>query len=132
MKRKSLKPFSAIFGLLALAGTVSGLVAQEGPGFKGHWEGAIVVPGAPIEINVDFTVSDEGVWSGDISIPSQMAEDIPLAGVTVEGSKISFMMADVPGDPTFTGTLSEDGKTIAGPFTQSGAELEFQLTRKDP
>jgi len=50
----------------------------------------------------------------------------------VEGSKISFMMADVPGDPTFTGTLSEDGKTIAGPFTQSGAEMEFQLTRKDP
>ena len=61
-----------------------------------------------------------------------MAQDVPLADVTVEGKTVSFRMADVPGDPTFTGTLSEDGKTIAGPFTQGVAELEFTLTRIDP
>lgn len=26
----------------------------------------------------------------------------------------------------------EDGKTIKGPFTQSGGGFEFTLTRKDP
>lgn len=122
----------ALFALLALAGTASGLFAQEKPGFEGHWEGAILVPNAPIEINIDLTVDEEGVWSGDISIPAQMAQDVPLAEVTVEGASISFMMAGVPGDPTFKGTLSEDGKTVSGPFTQGGAELEFKLTRKNP
>jgi len=41
-------------------------------------------------------------------------------------------MADVHGDPTFTGTFSEDGKTIAALFTQGGVDLTFTLTRKDP
>jgi hypothetical protein len=77
-------------------------------------------------------VNEEGIWSADISIPAQMTEDFPLSDVKVEGREVSFRMADVPGDPTFTGALSEDGKTISGPFTQGGAALEFTLTRKDP
>ena len=30
-------------------------------------------------------VDADGVWTGDISIPAQMAEDIPLADVKVDG-----------------------------------------------
>ena len=132
MMRMNRRTLPALFGFLALAGLVSGLMAQGNPGFEGHWEGAILVPNAPIEINIDLTVNEEGVWSGDISIPAQMAQDVPLAEVTVEGTSISFMMEGVPGEPTFKGTLSEDGTTITGPFTQGGAELEFKLTKKDP
>ena len=96
-----------------------------------HWVGAIEVPGAPIEIDVDLMVNAEGVWSGDISIPAQMAQDVPLINVKVEGKSVTFGM-DIPGEPLFTGTLSDDGKTISGPFSQSGAELTFTLTREDP
>ncbi|MBT8398572.1 MAG: hypothetical protein HKO65_08265 [Gemmatimonadetes bacterium] len=132
MKRITPAPIPFLIAFLALLGTAPALTAQEAAAFEGHWEGEIVVPNAPIEINVDLMVSEEGVWSGDISIPAQMAQDVPLADVKVDGTKVSFMMAGVPGEPTFSGTLSEDGQTITGPFTQSGAELEFKLTKKDP
>jgi hypothetical protein len=71
----------------------------------------------------------EGSWSGDISIPAQATEDFPLSEVTVEGVEVSFLMAGVPGDPTFKGSLSEDGQILSGMFSQGGAELEFNLTR---
>jgi len=132
MKRITLSSIPLALCLLFLGALPSPGDAQETPTPAGHWEGAILVPGSEIEIDVDFMVDEEGVWSADISIPAQMAQDFPLADVKVEGKTVSFRMADVQGDPTFTGTLSEDGKTITGPFTQSGGEFEFTLTRKDP
>ena len=128
MKRLVLPLGILILCLLAL-GPTSPLSAQDA---SGHWDGAIVTPQGDLPINVDLAKGEDGAWSGDISIPAQMAEDIPLVDVVVEGNKVSFRMADVPGDPTFTGTLAEDGKTISGPFTQGGAQLEFKLTRVDP
>ena len=132
MKRLCLSNLPPALFLLALGAFANPLTAQETPTPAGHWEGAIMVPGAPIEINVDLMVDADGIWSADISIPAQMAEDFPLADVKVEGKAVSFRMADVPGDPSFMGTLSDDGKTISGPFTQSGGEFEFTLARKDP
>ena len=49
--------------------------------------------------------------------------------VMVDGAKVGFKIPDVPGDPTFEGTLSEDGNEISGAYTQSGATVEFKLTR---
>ena len=37
-----------------------------------------------------------------------------FSDITVEGRAVSFRMYGVAGDPTFHGTLSEDGQTIAG------------------
>jgi hypothetical protein len=117
--------------LLSMALTALPISAQDLQTPAGHWEGAIEVPGSPLEINVDLTVDEEGVWTGDISIPAQMAQDVPLINVNVDGKSVTFAM-EVPGDPTFIGTLSEDGNTISGPFTQGGVELTFTLTRKGP
>ena len=117
--------------LLPFTWGATAAVAQEGPGFAGHWVGAIQTPNGDLGINVDLAVSEEGVWSGDISIPAQGAVDFALADVVVDGSTVSFRMDGVAGDPTFSGTLSEDGTTISGPFTQGGAELQFILTRQE-
>jgi len=129
---KGLGQFASVLTLLLLplAWATTPVVAQEGPGFAGHWVGAIHVPNGDLGINVDLSMNEEGVWSGDISIPAQGAEDFALSDVVVEGSTVSFRMAGVAGDPTFSGTLSEDGTTISGPFTQGGAELTFTLTRE--
>ena len=88
--------------LLALGVTAiqQEIQAQDAPTPAGHWDGAIMVPDAPLEINIDLRVDEEGLWSGDISIPAQMAEDVPLADVAVEGSKVSFRIPEVPGDPS--------------------------------
>jgi hypothetical protein len=130
MKKAAVSLITVVVALLSTALTASPVEAQDAPDPSGHWEGAIEVPGSPLEINVDLTVDEEGVWTGDISIPAQMAQDVPLINVSVDGKSVTFAM-EVPGDPTFVGTLSEDGKTISGTFTQGGAELEFTLTRSD-
>jgi hypothetical protein len=119
----------AIF-LTAVVGAPGPLGAQEDPTPVGHWEGAILVPGGELGIDVDLTVED-GAWSGDISIPVQATQDFVLSEVAVEGSQVSFLMAGVPGDPTFKGILSEDGQTISGTFTQGGQSLDFRLTRSN-
>jgi len=106
-------------------------VGQEAPGFAGHWEGAILVPNGELGVNVDLGQGEDGTWWGDISIPAQATQDFPLSDVTVEEKSVSFRMAGVAGDPLFKGTLSDDGQTITGPFTQGGATLEFKLTRSE-
>ena len=104
---------------------------EEAPTPAGHWEGAILVPTGELGINVDLMLSD-GAWIGDISIPVQATQDFALSEVSVDGMAVSFLMAGVPGDPTFRGTMSDDGSTITGTFSQGGQNLDFRLTRSDP
>lgn len=106
------------------------VMAQDAVTPAGHWEGVIVVPGAELGIDVDLML-EEGAWSGDISIPAQQTQDFVLSDVIVEGTDVSFLMAGVPGDPTFSGKMAEDGQTITGTFSQGGQVLEFRLTRTD-
>lgn len=107
---------------------VASVGAQEVPSPEGHWEGAIVVPGGELGINVDLA-KDGDTWSGDISIPLQQTEDFPLSNIVVDGSRVTFSMAGVPGDPSFDGTISQDGQTISGSFTQGGQNLTFSMKR---
>lgn len=126
--RTRLPPFSTVTLLLALCLWAVPVQAQEAPSPEGHWEGAIQVPGGELGVNVDL-VNEEGIWSGDISIPMQQTEDFPLSDIGVEGTRVTFAMAGVPGAPRFDGTISEDGQTISGSFTQGGQNLTFSLTR---
>lgn len=95
-------------------------------GFAGEWEGTIEV--ANLDVQVTLEEGDSG-WSGAISIPAQGASDLPLGSFERDGDVLRFRIEGVPGEPTFEGTLSEDGNTLAGPFTQGGAKLSFTLTR---
>jgi uncharacterized protein len=93
----------------------------------GHWEGEIELPTVKLQVMVDLT-QENGAWKGDIDIPQQGAKDLPLEGITVEGSKVRFAIANIPGSPTFEGTL-ENG-AIRGTFTQGNASLPFRLGRE--
>lgn len=96
------------------------------PTLVGHWEGVIEVPASPLEVNLDFN-SDAGTLVGDITIPAQGARDLPLTGISLEGSSAAFTIAGVPGEPTFNGTFSETGTILAGDFTQGGQTFPFRL-----
>ena len=100
--------------------------AQQAGGPAGTWTGAIEIPGSPLEVSVTLTPDGEQ-WSGTIDIPAQGAVDLPLQSVAVDGDEVTFAIAGVPGEPTFTGTL--DGDAITGDFTQAGQEFPFTLTR---
>jgi uncharacterized protein len=96
---------------------------------EGYWEGAIEIRGNPLDIAVELRKDAQGSWSGTIDIPAQNARGVPLVNVMVEGREVAFAQAGVPGNPAFGGTLAEDGKSIAGEFTQGITRLTFLLRR---
>lgn len=103
--------------------------AQAPVDLAGTWEGAIKLPGAELNITVDFKQAGE-TWQGEIDIPQQSAKDLPLANIKREGMSVSFDLPNVPGNPTFKGTLAADGQSLAGDFKQSGQTFAFNLKRK--
>jgi hypothetical protein len=101
-------------------------VAQATAG--GHWEGSIQVPGQELQVAVDLK-GDGKKWEGTIAIPVQGLKGFPLSEISVQGDAVGFAMKGVPGVPTFKGTLSKDGKSLAGDFSQGGGTVPFALTR---
>ncbi len=122
---RAFRAAAALTALVIFLGAAPGLAAQTATA-AGHWEGAIEAPGQPLVVAVDLEESD-GAWSGTIDIPAQGADDLPLAGVQVDGETVRFTIDGVPGEPTFEGTMA-DGE-ITGDFTQGSATLPFRLGR---
>lgn len=108
----------------------TGPAAQAPAGAAGHWEGAIQLPDKELPVIVDLALAaDGGTWEGTIAIPAQNLKGFPLADITVGGESVTFAIPKVPGSPTFKGTVSKDGKSLAGDFTQGGGTVPFSLTR---
>lgn len=104
--------------------------SQSPAGPAGHWEGAIETPGQPLQIEVDLAARAGGTWEGTITIPAQNLKAFPLRNIAVQDSAVMFAMKGVPGEPEFKGTISKDGKSIVGQFSQGGAMMPFSLTWK--
>ncbi len=125
----TLRPFFLTLILLPIA--ASAVAAQAPPDLAGHWEGAIELPGTKLSIDVDFAAAPDGGWTGDVSIPAQMAKDLPLGGIGVDAAgEVTFAITGVPGDPTFRGRIGADG-ALAGSFTQGGGSFAFRLERAE-
>lgn len=79
-----------------------------------------------LEVDLDKAASG---WIGSVTIPAQGATGVPLDAISFNDGKGSFHFKGIPGDPTFTGTLSADGKTLEGTFSQGAASLPLRMTR---
>lgn len=112
-----------LFGMVLIA---AALWAQDGP--RGHWTGSIDVPGHAAAVEIDLDTTAEG-WVGSMAIPSQKASGIPLEAITFTNGECTFRIKGLPGEPTFTATLSADGLTLSGDFTENGESFPFKLSR---
>ena len=112
-----------LFGALLIATALS---AQDGP--RGHWTGSIDVPGHVAAVEVDLDRTAKG-WVGSMAVPSQKASGIPLEAISFTNGEWTFRIKGLPEAPTFTGTLSADGLTLSGDFTQGGESFPFKLSR---
>lgn len=110
-------------GALLIAGA---LWAQDGP--RGHWTGNIDLPDQALAVEIDLDKAADG-WVGSITIPAQNASGLPLDAITFTNGKCTFRIKGVPGEPTFNGTLSAEGKTLSGDFAQGGGSFPFKLSR---
>jgi hypothetical protein len=102
-------------------------LAQGKPAGSGHWEGTIQLPDRELKVAVDLAQNDKGEWIADMDIPEQNAKDVPLSKIVVKDASVSFALEGIPGDPSFTGQLSTDGKTLRGDFTQGGGSFAMVL-----
>lgn len=131
MKKSSLYLF-VLLGLTFILSS-SPLYAENAPSLSGHWKGQIDIPGMKLEILIDFSQKDDGSWTGSISIPAQKAKNLPLTNISQAENKVAFEIKDVPGNPVFSGTLSDDGLKITGEYTQAENTFPFLLeSAKDP
>ncbi len=124
---------SILLVLLALAGVSFAADAPPSPTAPpaGHWEGSINLPATKLGIAVDLeSTAKSDAWSGTIDIPAQMLRGFKLADVKVEGARVTFKMPNIPGEPAFDGTLSENGGRLAGNFRQGGQTFPFALERR--
>lgn len=98
----------------------------------GCWTGHIALPSGEMGITVQFNHQD-GVWTGDITIPAQNARNLPLEKIGFRESRWTWIISSVPGNPVFSGDLSPDGKELKGEFSQNGARFSFILHKStDP
>lgn len=115
----------AVVALVWMAAAVQ-LSAQND--MRGHWSGSIETPGGTLAMEVDLDKAASG-WIGSVSIPAQGATGVPLDAISFQDGKGSFHFKGIPGDPTFAGTLSADGKMLDGIFSQGPASLQLKLAR---
>ncbi len=123
--------FMALLGLCFLLIPIC-LQGQEDVDITGRWEGAIDLKQMELEIFVDFELTDDGEYFGEMDIPQQAAEDLPVTNVRVDGRNVSSDLEDVPGNASFEGELSDNGDTLSGDFTQGGQTFQFYLIKEDP
>jgi hypothetical protein len=113
------------------AAQVAGEMGKVKPSaIDGDWSGTLSAGGQTLRLAFHFhTVpTDAGdTIRGLMDSLDQDATGIPCGKVTVDGRKVSV---DVPAAKgTYEGTLSADGKTITGTWSQ-GTPVELDRTRK--
>jgi hypothetical protein len=118
-----MKPTNLITALLVT--TVASIAAD----LSGHWEGSIQTPTKEVTFEVDLANNNQGGLTGAFSNPSQNLKGLPLSDISVDGKSIRFQIKGTPGERAFKGTLSADGKSISGDYTQSGYAMPFRLAR---
>ena len=121
-----------LVGVALLMVSAVGAMAQTpaGPPGSGHWEGSITVQGKDLRLEVDLVQRAGDTWEGAAGFPDMNAKEIPLSGIAVQGSAVTFGVKGVPGDPLFKGTLSKDSRTLSGDFTQGPVSGTFTLAWK--
>jgi hypothetical protein len=133
--RSLFRPFLWMSLAVSLLFLLDGRAVTAGPpGPEGRWKGAIIfTPGEQeLGIAVELSRRPDGSLAGTLSIPSHDIVSDPLEDVAVDGSLVSFVYRDRASVQVLNGTLSADGRSIAGQLSgQDGGSHSFELARED-
>ncbi|MCW1401520.1 alpha/beta fold hydrolase [Novosphingobium sp. MW5] len=86
-------------------------------GLDGRWNGEIVLNGVTLRQGVRFRTAPTGTI-GLYESPDQMVSGVPVRGLSREGNALKFSL--LGGMLSFSGTLSDDGQSLAGTLAQQG------------
>ena len=91
---------------------------------SGHWKGSVQATTMEVKIDVDLVKSTKGDLTGTLS-----SVDQKVTNVAVDGNRVSFQVKGMAGQRVFRGSLSTDGQSITGDYTQGDHSMPFLLTR---
>lgn len=119
----------SVFAVVVLCGSAFSLhAADTAKTPEGYWLGELALPTGPLQISVHFARGGDAGWRGAMDVPAQGTRNLELK-VVVAARRIRFSAPGIPGAPTYTGTLSDDGAKITGDFKQGNATFPFFLDR---
>ena len=114
--------------VLVLVALSHGAAAQA-PNMAGNWQGTLQ---AGKELRIVFVIAnaDGGGLRATMHSIDQGGQGIPVNTATLQGSTLRMSVAVITGN--FEGTVSPDGQTIAGTWTQGAGNLSLTLRRATP
>jgi uncharacterized protein len=108
------------------AGAVTAITTPAVQGLDGRWEGALSTPGG--DLVVAFRISTAGGKTTTLlDSVTQNNNNIP-ALARREGQKVTIDSPGIGG--SYSATLSADGKTLDGVWSQMGNDLLLQMAKK--
>lgn len=126
-----MRPFTRMILLAALVLLPArSVLAQTRVDPSGHWQGTVQAPNMEVKIEVDLSKNSKGELVGTFDQAAQDLKGLLLANFAVDGNSVSFQVkGSAPGERTFKGALSADGKSMSGDYTQGGYSMPFSITR---
>ena len=119
--------------LLLLIAAVSTTVFAEGNTpditiLQGTWTGSLAVGGATLRIVFHVDLGPGGA-TATMDSPDQGVKGIPVASVSLDGSRLVFDVRKIGG--SFEGSMDPGGMRVTGFWKQGGAELPLILEKAD-
>lgn len=108
---------------------LSTMSALPATGPSGHWEGSIRSSIGELSFEIDLGKNSAGEFTGALNEPSENITGLPLANIVVDDKSVRFQVKGSRGERAFKGTLSDDGKSISGDYSQGGYTIPFSVTR---
>ena len=98
-------------------------------GLAGFWQGVIKAGGVELRVVLNVAAKPDGGYTATLDSPDQGAKGIPVDEVAVKDSEVKLDLQKIKG--SFEGKLSDDGKELAGTWTQAGADFPLTFKRLD-
>jgi CubicO group peptidase (beta-lactamase class C family) len=116
---------ASLFFLALMLGLAPAISAQQKPGIAGDYGGEIGVQQATLHLKI----APNGELSGNLDHLDPSAPWMfTCADVHLEGQTLSFNVPSV--NATWKGTVSSDGNTLSGPWTQTGVSWFVTFVRQ--
>ena len=122
--KKLMVLFICIFAAALFTGNAA--MAQT-PDITGQWQGTLHAPGHDLRTVVKISKSPDGKLAAVMYSIDQPGGGIGASSVSLDGSTVKYAVSAIDG--SFEGTLSVDGKTIDGKWTQGPGTLDLTLVR---
>jgi uncharacterized protein (TIGR03435 family) len=112
---------------IAVLTLLSASVLAQAQNIAGNWQGILQ---AGKDLRVVVAIANTDGLKGMMYLIDQSGQGLPASSITFQGATLRMTFSGI--GVTFDGSMSADGKTITGTFTQGGKPLPMTLERSTP